>query len=148
MNKQLTSFKVEPGIQEDAFKLIEIKAKSMHAKQRFASLVMDEIAIKELIEYDPTNKCLSGFITTPQQSDHTVDDGTFTSNVVASHANVIMLRMINSEDKFIVAWDLTDNTFQAKSMAEKIKTIIRKAKEKGITVVSHGQDMGSSNIAV
>ena len=116
------------GALSDAFtnKLIGIKSKSMHAKQRFASLVMDEVALKELIEYDPTNKCLSGFITIPQSSDDTVDDGTFSSDVPASHANVLMLRMVNGDDKFIVCWDLTDNTFQAKSMAEKTKTIICK----------------------
>ena len=32
-------------------------------------------------------------------------------------------------------------------MAEKVKQIIRKCKEVGVTIVSHSQDMGSSNIA-
>lgn len=32
-------------------------------------------------------------------------------------------------------------------MAEKAKSIISKAKEKGVTVISYGQDMGSSNTA-
>ena len=73
--------------------------------------------------------------------------GTFTSSVPATTANVFMLRMLTSDDKFIVGIDLTDGTFQGASMAEKTKVIIRKAKEKGITVVSHSQDMGSSNIA-
>ena len=44
--------------------------------------------------------------------------------------------------------ELTDGTFQAASMAEKTKTLIRKAKEKGITVVSFAQDMGSCNTAM
>ena len=147
INRHLHKLKVEPGIVEDSFKLMEIKAKSLHAKQKFASLVMDEIAIKELIEYDPSNKCLSGFITVPQGADKTVDDGNFSSDVPACNANVFMLRMISTDDKFIVSWDLTDTSFQGKSMAEKTKEIIRKAKEVGVTVVSHAQDMGSSNIA-
>ena len=73
--------------------------------------------------------------------------GKFTSSVPATTANVFMLRMLTSDDKFIVGIDLTDGTFQGASMAEKTKILIRKAKEKGITVVSHSQDMGSSNIA-
>ena len=67
--------KVEFGIIEDSFKLLEIKARSLHAKQKFASLVMDEIALKEMIEYDRANKCLVGTITMPSGDDATIDDG-------------------------------------------------------------------------
>ena len=74
--------------------------------------------------------------------------GKFTSTVPANSANVYMLRMLTTNDKFIVRMDLTDGTFQAASMAEKTKILIRKAKEKGITVVSFAQDMGSCNIAM
>ena len=74
--------------------------------------------------------------------------GKFTSTVPANSANVYMLRMLATNDKFIVRMDLTDGTFQAASMAEKTKILIRKAKEKGITVVSFAQDMGSCNIGM
>ena len=67
--------KVEFGIIEDSFKLVEIKARSLHAKQKFAALVMDEIALKEMIEYDRANKCLVGTITMPSGDDATIDDG-------------------------------------------------------------------------
>ena len=77
MNDRLREMKVEPGIIEDSFKLIEIKARGLHAKQKYATLIMDEISLTELIEYDPSNKCLSGTITVPQASDKTTDYGMY-----------------------------------------------------------------------
>ena len=73
--------------------------------------------------------------------------GTFSSDTPGCMANVFMLRLLSSDEKFIVAYDITDGTFQGESMAEKTKTIIQMAKKAGITVVCHSQDMGSSNIA-
>ena len=58
-----------------------------------------------------------------------------------------MVGFVNSDEKFIVGYELTDGTFQGACMAEKLKAIIRKCKEAGVTIVSHSQDMGSSNIA-
>ena len=43
--------------------------------------------------------------------------------------------------------EITGDSFQGESMANKVKAVIRKAKESGVTVVSFSQDMGSSNIA-
>ena len=63
------------GIIEDSFKLLEITAKKKHAKQKYISLIMDEMAIKELVEYDPSLKCLTGAITMPLGDDATIDDG-------------------------------------------------------------------------
>ena len=147
LNKDLRNLQVPTGIIEDSFKLIGMRVKHLHSKQKIAALVMDEIALKELIEYDPSMKTLTGTITIPSGSDATVDDGTFSSDVPGCMANVFMLRMLNRDDKFIVAYDLTDGTFQGEAMADRIKKIIRLAKAEGLTVVSHSQDMGSSNIA-
>ena len=147
LNKELRNLQIPAGIIQDSFKLIAMRAKNMPATEKYAALVMDEIAIKELIEYDPSSKTLSGTLTIPSGSDATVDDGTFSSDVAGCMANVFMLRMVNSEDKFIVGYDMTDGTFQGEACAERIKTIVRMAKEAGVTVVSHSQDMGSSNIA-
>ena len=56
------------------------------------------------------------------------------------HSSLILLKMMEHipEDKFIVALDLTDNTFQAKSMAEKIKKIIRKGHHCSFPYSRHG----------
>ena len=144
---ELRSLQVPTGIIQDSFKLLGMRAKKLPAKECKAALVMDEIALKELIEYDPSAKTLSGTITIPSGSDATIDDGTFASDMPGCMANVFMLRMVNSSEKFIVGYDLTDGTFQGEACAERIKTIIRLAKKEGVKVVSHSQDMGSSNIA-
>ena len=69
------NMKVPFGIIEDSFKLLELTAKKKHSKQKFITLIMDEIAIKECVEYDPSLKCLTGAITMPLGSDATIDDG-------------------------------------------------------------------------
>ena len=52
---------------------------------------MDEMSIKDPLENDPSNKCLSGFITVP-----TVDDGNFSCDIQACNANVFMLGVIDT----------------------------------------------------
>ena len=44
-------------------------------KGRYVVIKFDEIHLKEKMEYDPTNKCLSGTITMPMHSDPTHYDG-------------------------------------------------------------------------
>ena len=66
---------------------------------------------------------------------------------MANNANTFMVGFINSDEKFIVGYELTDGTLQGACMAEKVKEIIRKCKKAGVTIVSHSQDMGSSNIS-
>ena len=77
------------GIIEDSFKLLEITAKKKHSKQRYISLIMDEMAIKELVEYDPSLKCLTGAITMPLGDDATIDDGKI--NPIAIFVKFILL---------------------------------------------------------
>ena len=74
-NELRKNVKVEYGIIEDSFKLAEIKARSLAANQKYAALVMDEIALKECIDYDQANKCMLGTITVPRADDATIDDG-------------------------------------------------------------------------
>ena len=69
------NMKVPFGIIEDSFKLLELTAKKKSSKQKYITLIMDEIAIKECVEYDPSLKCLTGAITMPLGSDATIDDG-------------------------------------------------------------------------
>ena len=73
--------------------------------------------------------------------------GNFSSSHLGNNANVILGRFCDSDEKFILDVEITGNSFQGQSMADKIKACIRKAKKAGVTVVSYSQDMGSSNIA-
>ena len=73
--------------------------------------------------------------------------GNFSSTVLGNNANVLLGRFCDSDEKFILDVEITGDSFQGESMANKVKAVIRKAKECGVTVVSFSQDMGSSNIA-
>ena len=79
------NMKVPFGIIEDSFKLLELTAKKKHSKQKYITLIMDEIAIKECVEYDPSLKCLTGAITMPLGSDATIDDGKTDLTLLVSH---------------------------------------------------------------
>ena len=75
LNKHLADYRCGPGPQEDAFELLKMKAPNFSEKGRYCVLKFDEIHIKDIVEYDPTNRCLSGFITMPMHSDKTIYEG-------------------------------------------------------------------------
>ena len=75
LNKHLENYKCGPGPQEDAFHLLKMKESLFSEKGRYVVIKFDEIHLKEAMEYDPTNKCLSGNITMPMHSDPTIYDG-------------------------------------------------------------------------
>ena len=75
LNKHLENYKCGPGPQEDAFELLKMKESMFSEKGRYVVIKFDEIHLKEAMEYDPTNKCLSGTITMPMHSDPTIYEG-------------------------------------------------------------------------
>ena len=75
LNKHLENYKCGPGPQEDAFHLLKMKESMFSEKGRYVVIKFDEIHLKEAMEYDPTNKCLSGTITMPMHSDPTIYEG-------------------------------------------------------------------------
>ena len=75
LNKHLENYKCGPGPQEDAFHLLKMKESLFSEKGRYVVIKFDEIHLKEKMEYDPTNKCLSGTITMPLHSDPTRYEG-------------------------------------------------------------------------
>ena len=70
---------MQPGDNDDAFHLLKLKAEHYTEKGRYVVLKFDEIQLKELTEYDPSNRCLSGTITMPLHSDQQDYDGKYKS---------------------------------------------------------------------
>ena len=92
LNRSLKHIKISPGISTDAMELIGMKAKSMALKDvpeedrdaktpeeilqlaldshlTEACVVIDEFSLTQMVEWDPSNKCLSGYISCPEQND-------------------------------------------------------------------------------
>lgn len=65
LSRRLENFKFDCGIQEDVFEFLEIKAKNMSLMDRQCSLVFDEMAISEGIQYDPSTEKNYGGVTFP-----------------------------------------------------------------------------------
>ena len=92
LNRSVKDIEVKPGISNDAIELAGMKAKDMALKglseeeklsksideilelalasdDTEGTLVIDEAALKALLEFDPSLKCLSGRISAPRSKD-------------------------------------------------------------------------------
>ena len=98
LNRSVKDIEVKPGISSDAIELAGMKAKQMALKglseeeklsksldeiqelalasnDTEATLVLDEAVLKALLEFDPSLKCLSGYISAPRSKDPDHDSG-------------------------------------------------------------------------
>ena len=67
LNERMKILKIQPGLSPDCAKLAEIKAKKLDEDDREAILVIDEMSTQPKLEWDKSNKCVSGFITIPEK---------------------------------------------------------------------------------
>ena len=77
----MKNVKVAPGILNDSFALLGMKAEKMYEQEKDAMLLLDEMAIQPKIESDETNKCLTGTITMPRPEDKH-KEGLFITSIV------------------------------------------------------------------
>ena len=66
LNDRLKLLKIQPGLSPDCAQLAEIKAKKLDDDDKHAVLVIDELSTQPKLEWDTSNKCVSGFITLPE----------------------------------------------------------------------------------
>ena len=74
INRRLQALTVKAGHFKDPFTLLGLKVKDMKPEQREAVLILDEMSLQQMIEWDPSNKVLSGYITMPRKEDPVEDD--------------------------------------------------------------------------
>lgn len=106
-------------------------------KEKHATLVFDEMNIKPGLQLDSG---LSTVIGRP-----TLKSSNEAPNEFATHALVYMLAGVSTRWKQIVAYDFTGTSYNPLEIYERIKQIIYKAHEIGITVRAIVSDMGPQN---
>ena len=74
LNNHLKEINIRPGVSKDCLKLLKLKAKKLTPMNKEAVLVIDEMSIQPRLEFDATNKCISGTVSLPN-SDSEIPDG-------------------------------------------------------------------------
>ncbi|KAM7308648.1 hypothetical protein ISCGN_012282 [Ixodes scapularis] len=59
----IPGIRFEPGVLEEVFKLLETKVAHLKPQERKCVLLLDEMALVEKFEYDPSTSCIRGYVT-------------------------------------------------------------------------------------
>lgn len=114
----------------------------LEESERHAVLMMDEIQLAKGLDFDPSTGMLIGRPTVP------LSNGKMPENALATHGLVFMLGGLSTRWKQTVAYELTENSFHADTVKDRIVEIIAACESIGIKVHALISDMGSCNQAV
>ena len=134
LKKLMRNVAVYPGFNRHILRALKQKTANTPQSNRIASLVIDEMSIKEGVSYDNGRDVIEGFEETPERGQH-----------LANHAIVFMVRGIREKWKQPVGYFLTSGPMSGEKMHSLIIECITKLKEVGITVVLLVADQGSNN---
>lgn len=91
--------KFQPGLLQEVFDLLAVKACHMRPQERCCLLMIDEMALQQRLEYDPSTGSVRGYATLPVPGKET--------KAVATHGLVFMLCGISTRWKQVVAYHYT-----------------------------------------
>ena len=136
LQRRLQRVKFEPGILEEVFAFLKLKAAGMSELERECVLTLDEMAITPSVELHMGSGQLYGDVTLPL---HTGP---------ATHALVFMLAGTTTRWKQVVAFHYSGNSTQGTVYKPITLDIIRRAAAIGLHVISVTTDMGSPKRAM
>lgn len=129
----------DPGITGDAIDVLKNKCKNSDGKTIYASLTMDEMAIRQQIEWDHSTKKYIGFI------DYGTNFNSSTALPIAKEALVYVLTGINERWKIPVAYFFIKGMTTTEK-ARVTKRVLKSVVETGIHVLGLTFDGLSSNL--
>jgi hypothetical protein len=130
-----------PGLQTQIFELLELKTKDMLDREKMCVLLLDEVQLREKVEYDNSLKKLVGYVSPEFTTNQSV-------NELADHALVFMIKGICIPYKQPVVWYLTGKRTNGEQLWQVTKTIIQELFKCGLIVKVITSDMGGSNIGM
>ena len=140
LNRHMKNLTICPGkLNESAYKLAELKARNMDENQKEVSLIIDQMSIQQRIEWDQSNKRLSGHITFPRKCDEVPEDidsegkpldKNFLSTALANSVQVYMLAGLKDRHKTEIGHDLTTGSLHGTAFANRIKRLVRETRQK------------------
>ncbi|XP_031335055.1 uncharacterized protein LOC116164931 [Photinus pyralis] len=139
LQHRIQNFKVQAGVLEDIFVLLKLKVNAFENQEKYASLLLDEIAIKPGLQYDNSTKEVVGRPTMMLSGNKD------SSNKLATHALVFMLAGMTMRWKQTVAYELTAASYSADEVLQKLYYIVRKSHDIGLTITTIISDIGPAN---
>ena len=138
--KRLQKFQYLPGTLAENFQLLSHQSNFMEPEDKYATLIQDEASIQPRIEYNPSTKSITGYVTIPPNTITTEYDR------IASKVLCFILGGINRRWKILVAYAFTGSSFQVQPTIEMIREIVSMANQIGIKIVGLPSDLGFRNV--
>ena len=135
INKRIQNIKLDFGVLNVIFELLKTKVENMEVADRNCCLLIDEMEISDIQEFDASAKSFVGNTTLGKAG-------------VANHYMVVMLRGIKSKWKQIVAHELTGPFTDGPAMKRVVFETIKAARDIGLKIRASTSDMGSCNKAM
>ncbi len=133
----ISNIRFSEGFNESVFKLLQEKTKKMETRDRFASLLLDEVSLREHCQYDASEDKIVGA--------KRKKDGSF---YFPSTALVLMATGLKAKWRQTLAYFFTKNAMTAKDLLGVVFEAITKLDEVGVRVVNVTCDQGSNNWAM
>lgn len=134
LNRRIQNLNFNFGLLNALFPILKTKIAAMDEEDKNCCLLIDEMEISNLQDFDVSTKSFVG-------------NSTLGSSGVANHYMVIMLRGLKSPWKQIVAHELTGHSTTGPDMKKVISETIDAARNIGLKVRASTSDMGPSNKA-
>lgn len=129
-----------PGLDSRLLDMLASKLSVLPESDRDCCLLIDEVQLKEKMEYDKGLKRLVGTVSdclsVPEQAK------------LASHSLCFMVRGLRVNWKQVIAWYMTGNSVPGDKQWSLAKEIIEQLYSRGVTVVAVVSDMGPNNQAM
>jgi hypothetical protein len=143
--RRLESAPFAPGIQHDVLQWLQHKMAGKKAFEKECVLLVDEMQLKERLEFDQGLKRFVGYISPETLS---VSDIPENCNALACHVIVFMVRGMASSWKQTVAYLFTGMTFPKDRYWLFTKTVIAAVESSGLKVSAVTSDMGPINVGL
>ncbi len=135
LQQRTEHIKFESGILTEVFEMMAQKVKTMDEREVWCALTMDEMSLKESVDYDLKSDSFIGDVTLPHHSGR------------ATKAFCFQLGGLTVRWKQVVGYFFTGNSVRGEVVGPINTEIIEKAHGIGLKVASLTNDFGSSNLA-
>ena len=136
LRRSIQFVKFNSGILDEVFEFLRIKVHSMNKFERECCLTLDEMSVKQSVDFDNRTGQFIGNVTLPNHTGQ------------ATHCLVFMIGGITTRWKQTVAYYFTSNSTDGSVFADIVLDIIRKCYDIGLIVAAVTSDMGSANRAM
>ena len=133
VHRWISSISFVEGFDQDLFRLLEERVKSLPEKDRVVSIIMDEMALKEGMEYDRGRDMITGVRRAPS--------GNY---VHPASALGIMVTGVRSKWKQVVGYHFAEKAVPAEQIHKILLDSIARLSKCGLHVVNWTSDQGST----